>query len=158
MATNRLPTVRQVSAGGVAYRRAADGAQAEVALVRVGPKNRWQLPKGIVDAGESPELTAIREVREEAGIDTRFIAPVEVIEYWYVGDDRDGRRVRFHKFVHFFLLEYQGGDVSDHDFEVEESRWVALSAAERMLAFSSEQKVLVKARVLLDKRRLGTAS
>ncbi|HKW47994.1 MAG TPA: NUDIX domain-containing protein [Gemmatimonadaceae bacterium] len=158
MATSHPPIVRQVSAGGVAYRRAAHDAQPEVALVRVGAKNRWQLPKGIVDAGESPEVTAVREVREEAGIDARLIAPLDVIEYWYVGNDPDGRRVRFHKFVHFYLLEYQAGDVDDHDYEVEESRWVELSAAEAMLAFSSEKKIMEKAQALLTNQRLGTLS
>jgi 8-oxo-dGTP pyrophosphatase MutT (NUDIX family) len=158
MATTHLPIIRQVSAGGVAYRHGADGAQTEVALVRVGPKNRWQLPKGLVDIGESPELTAVREVREEAGIDTRLIAPLEAIEYWYVGNDGNGRRVRFHKFVHFYLLEYEGGTVDQHDHEVEESRWVALSAAEHMLAFSSEQKVMAQARALLDRRQPGATS
>jgi len=158
MASTHLPIVRQVSAGGVTYRRGADGAPPEVALVRVGPKNRWQLPKGLVDTGESPELTAIREVREETGVDARVIAPLEVIEYWYVGDDRDGRRVRFHKFVHFYLLEYEGGTVDQHDYEVEESRWVALSTAEHMLAFSSEQKVMARARALLDNRQPGATS
>jgi hypothetical protein len=81
-----------------------------------------------------------------------------VIEYWYVGDDRDGRRVRFHKFVHFYLLEYEGGTVDQHDYEVEESRWVALSAAEQMLAFSSEQKVMAQAQALLDSRQPGATS
>ena len=106
-----------------------------------------------MDEGESPERTAVREVREEAGIDARLVAPLDVIEYWFVGDDRDGRRVRFHKFVHFYLLEYEGGDVDQHDYEVEESRWVELKAAERMLAFSSEQKVMARARALLERER-----
>ena len=158
MAKSHPPIVRQVSAGGVAYRDLAGLEQPEVALVRVGPKNRWQLPKGLVDAGESPELTAIREVREETGIDTRLIAPLEVIEYWYVGDDRDGQRVRFHKFVHFYLLEYVGGDVNEHDYEVEESRWVAVDVAEGMLAFSSEQRVMAQARQLLDRRAAGESA
>jgi len=125
----------------------------EVALIRVGPSGRWQLPKGIVDEGESPELTAVREIREEAGVDARVVGPVEVIEYWYVGDDREGKRVRFHKFVHLFLLEYEGGDVSRHDNEVEEARWIALPDAEGMLAFASERKAMARARKLLDGER-----
>src|SRR5437660_8816131 len=95
-----LPTQRQVSAGGVVYRYTASGA--EVAIVRVGPKARWQIPKGLVEAGEEPERTAVREVREEAGIDGRIVAPLDVIEYWYVGNERKQGRTRFHKFVHFF--------------------------------------------------------
>jgi 8-oxo-dGTP pyrophosphatase MutT (NUDIX family) len=146
--SRRLPTVRQVSAGGVVCRHSAGGI--EVAIVRVGPKGRWQLPKGIVDEGEEPELTAIREVREEAGVDARIVAPLDVIEYWYVGNDRGNQRVRFHKFVHLFLLEYESGDVRDHDHEVEEARWVPLGEATAMLSFESERKAMDQAIAMLD--------
>ena len=142
-----FPVVRQVSSGGVVYRRAAGGA--EVAIVRVGPKRRWQLPKGIVEEGEHPEETAVREVREEAGVDARVAAPLDTIEYWYVGNERDGRRVRFHKFVHLFLLEYTSGDVGDHDYEVDEARWVPVREAAEMLAFESERKALSQAATLI---------
>jgi 8-oxo-dGTP pyrophosphatase MutT (NUDIX family) len=148
MPGSRFPVVRQVSAGGVAYRRAAGST--EVAIVRVGPKGRWQLPKGIVDEGERPEDAALREVREEAGVDARIAAPLDVIEYWYVGNDRDGRRVRFHKFVHLYVLEYTSGDVADHDDEVEEASWVPLAEAAGMLAFESERKAMRQAASLID--------
>lgn len=150
----KLPVVRQVSAGGVVY-RSAGGLQPEVALVKVGPRGRWQLPKGLVDNGEAPEQTAVREVREEAGVGARLVAPIEVIEYWYVGDDRDGARVRFHKFVHFFLLEYVQGDVADHDFEVEEARWIALDDATDKLAFRSERKTMQRAVQMIGERLAG---
>jgi 8-oxo-dGTP pyrophosphatase MutT (NUDIX family) len=140
-----LPVRTQVSAGGVAFRRAPRGPEA--VIVRVG--DRWQLPKGLVDAGESPEVAAIRETREEGGVDAELVAPLDTIEYWYVGDDRDGVRVRFHKFVHFFLLEYRGGEPADHDREVAEARWAALDEAIAMLAFRSERAVMEKAAELL---------
>ena len=145
----RIRTERQTSAGGVVFRRR--DATVEIALIRVGEKSRWQLPKGIVDDGESAEATAVREVREEAGVDAELIAPIEAVEYWYVGTEHSGERVRFHKFVHFFLLEYRSGDVGDHDREVEEARWVPLGEAETMLSFASERKVLARARELLSK-------
>jgi len=132
----------QVSAGGVAFRRGRSGPQ--VALISVGPKRRWQLPKGHVDPGETPEHTALREVREEAGIETRLIAPIETIEYWFVGMEEAGR-VRFHKRVHFFLLAYRRGDVRRHDKEVNEARWVRLGEAASMLAFKGERGVMAKA-------------
>ncbi len=70
------------SAGGLVFRRA--GERVEVALVSVGEKARWQLPKGIVEPNESPAVAALREVKEEAGIVADIVAPLETIEYWYV--------------------------------------------------------------------------
>src|SRR5690606_12747548 len=108
------------------------------------PKGRWQLPKGIVDAGETPEAPALREVREEAGIEAALVAPLDVIEYWYVGR-RGAGRVRFRKRVHFFLLACRAGDVRDRDHEVEEARWVPVEEAEALLAFENERRVVAQA-------------
>ena len=105
----------QISAGGVAFRW--KDSQPEIAIVSVKPKLRWQLPKGIVDPGESPEVTAVREVREEAGVETDRLALIETIEYWY-RSVRNGKPVRYHKFVHFYLLQYRRGDVSEHGHEI----------------------------------------
>ena len=145
---SKLTTKDQISAGGVAFRLA--GSEAEIAIVSVKPSLRWQLPKGIVDPGETPEFTAVREVREEAGIQTELLRLIETIEYWYQREQY-GKRIRFHKFVHFYLLRYQSGDVSDHDHEVEESRWVSFEEAVEMLAFKSERGVVEKALEILKK-------
>lgn len=138
----KLPVLDQVSSGGVAFRVSAAGA--EVALISVGPARRWQLPKGLVDAGETPEITAVREVREEAGIETELLQRIDTIEYWYIGN-KGKQRVRFHKFVHFFLLRYRSGQVQDHDWEVNEARWVQVNEAKRLLAFKNERQALEKA-------------
>jgi 8-oxo-dGTP pyrophosphatase MutT (NUDIX family) len=143
-------TETQVSAGGVPYRRRE--GRVEVAIVSVGPQGRWQLPKGIVDPGEAPDATAVREVREETGLDTELVAPIDTVEYWYQGTSR-GERIRYHKYVHFFLLAYRSGDVSDHDQEVNEARWVALDDAERMLAFKNERQAVGRARRLIEELR-----
>jgi 8-oxo-dGTP pyrophosphatase MutT (NUDIX family) len=140
------PTKEQVSAGGVAFRRR--GREVEVALISVGEEGRWQLPKGLVARGESPEEAALREVREETGLTCETVAPLETVEYWYFS--KGGRsRVRFHKRVHFFLMRYKRGDVSDHDAEVNEARWVKIEEAAERLAFKSERKVLERARGML---------
>lgn len=150
-----MATVDQTSSGGVAFRRGGEGAAGvEVALILVGPQGRWQLPKGLVNAGEDPEATALREVAEETGLQTRLVAPIDVIEYWYYGN-RGAKKVRFHKRVHFYLLEYVAGDVTDHDDEVEEARWVSLEEAKAMLAFASERKVVEKAETLLAGQAAG---
>lgn len=142
-------TVEQISSGGAAFRKI--DSEFEIAVIAVNPGNRWQLPKGLVDAGESAEQTALREVREEAGIEAEIIEKIETIEYWYFGNQK-GKRVRFHKFVHFFLMKYIAGDVGDHDHEVAEARWVKPDEAIEMLAFKSEKAVVEKAFALIKQR------
>jgi 8-oxo-dGTP pyrophosphatase MutT (NUDIX family) len=142
----KMATLDQVSAGGVAFR--SNKSETEVAIVSIMPGRRWQLPKGIVEQGELPEAAALREVREEAGIETKLLAAIEIIEYWYVGERR-GQRVRYHKFVHFFLMAYVSGDVSDHDHEVAEARWVKIDEASEMLAFKNERLIIEKARAMI---------
>jgi 8-oxo-dGTP pyrophosphatase MutT (NUDIX family) len=137
-----VPTETQVSAGGVVVRRV--GNRPQVALISVGPQRRWQLPKGLVEPGETAEAAATREVREEAGVEAELVVPLETIEYWYVGH-KDGGRVRFHKKVHFFLFRYRSGDVADHDHEVHEARWVPADEAVTMLAFANERRMVEKA-------------
>ena len=144
--TAKFQTVEQVSAGGAAFRLV--NQIYEVAIISVNPSRRWQLPKGLIDAGETPETAARREVREEAGIETELLAPVETIEYWYFGD-YCGERVRFHKSVHFYLMAYRGGAVENHDSEVIEARWVKAEDAIEMLAFKSEKSVVEKALKML---------
>ena len=141
-----LTTLDQVSAGGVAFRWR--DSEPELVIVSVKPKMRWQLPKGIVDPGETPQITAVREVREEAGVETDLMALIETIEYWYRAV-KYGKPVRYHKFVHFYLLQYRSGDVSDHDHEIEEARWVRIEEALEMLAFEGERRVVQKARQMI---------
>ena len=127
------------SAGGVVFRRTDVGP--EFAFIRVGREERWQLPKGLVDDGESFEQTAMREVREETGLDCRVISPLDTIDYWF-NASYDGPTVRYHKHVHFFLMEFISGDTADHDDEVEEVRWFKGDVALATLAFDSERKIM----------------
>lgn len=142
----KIQTKLQFSAGGVAFRK--QGGQLEVVLISVGVDNRWQLPKGLVDTGESTEDAAVREVREEAGIDTELVERIDKVEYWYFSKEQS-QRVRYHKFVYFYLLRYKSGDVSRHDHEVNEAQWVEIDDAIKMLAFDSEKLVVEKAKGLI---------
>jgi 8-oxo-dGTP pyrophosphatase MutT (NUDIX family) len=145
---SKTPTKLQVSAGGVAFRKRA--GRIEVAIISVGDDRRWQLPKGLVDEGESTEEAAIREVREEAGIETELVDLIGKIEYWYYSTE-SGERVRYHKLVYFYLLHYKSGDICDHDREVNEARWVEIDRAIEMLAFDSERKLVERAKEMILK-------
>jgi 8-oxo-dGTP pyrophosphatase MutT (NUDIX family) len=145
-ASAKLPVRDQVSAGGVVFRR--DGERIDVVIVAVGGQNRWQLPKGLMEKDETPEIAAVREAREEGGIDSEVVEHIETVEYWYAGLD-GGERVRFHKRVHFFLLRYLSGDTSNHDWEVSEARWVPIDDAKNQLAFDNERRVVERARELI---------
>jgi 8-oxo-dGTP pyrophosphatase MutT (NUDIX family) len=141
-----VPTKLQISAGGVAFRRR--GESVEVALISVGEEARWQLPKGLIEPQESSEAAAQREVREEAGVETELLGLIERVQYWYYSTER-GSRVRFHKYVSFYLLRYISGDVGDHDREVREARWVEIGQAREMLAFRSDRQVVSKAEEMI---------
>jgi 8-oxo-dGTP pyrophosphatase MutT (NUDIX family) len=135
----KTPVREQVSAGGVVFRRGDE--RIEVVIVAVGPQNRWQLPKGLVEKDEKPEAAAVREAREEAGVSSEIVSHIETVEYWYVGLD-GGEKVRFHKRVHFYLLRYLAGDPKDHDWEVNDARWVPIEEAIGQLAFENERRVM----------------
>jgi 8-oxo-dGTP pyrophosphatase MutT (NUDIX family) len=149
----KLPVREQVSAGGVVFRR--DNERIDIVIVAVGGNNRWQLPKGLVEKDESPEIAAVREAREEGGIDSEAVEHIETVEYWYAGLD-GGERVRFHKRVHFYLLRYLSGNTSNHDWEVNEARWVPIDDAASQLAFDNERRVVEQAKQLIRDREAST--
>jgi len=143
----KIQTKPQVSSGGVVYRQTQDTI--EIIIIAVGEKRRWQLPKGLVNKGENPDQTALREVREETGIDSILLDLIDKIEYWYYGQS-GSKRIRFHKVVHFYLLEFQSGNTEDHDQEVEEARWVEIDEAQELLAFKSEKEIVRKAKEMVQ--------
>lgn len=129
---------RSTAAGGVVLRRGEHGA--EVALLGRVNDGSWVFPKGTPAAEESIEETALREVREETGLDVRILRPLGEMTYSFVAGGE-----RIHKVVHFFLMEATGGDPSLHDAEYDEVRWVTAPEARRMLTFDTYREVLDRA-------------
>ncbi|MEA2142814.1 MAG: hypothetical protein QOI64_1244 [Solirubrobacteraceae bacterium] len=117
----------------VPTRRSADGSRV------------LALPKGHPDGKESPVQAALREVREEAGVEAEVVGSLGEVRYWY---QRGGRRIA--KVVEFFLLRYVSGDVGDHDHEVEHARWIPAAQAVKTLTYAGERDMVREALVRLE--------
>lgn len=136
-----MKTEHHRSAGGLVVRESL------ILLISTQEGKRWQLPKGHIEQGETPEEAAVREVREETGVTGRILAPLPPVEYWYI---EKGRR-RVHKTVEYYLLSYVSGDTADFDArEVSGADWFSWEEGLARLSFENER------RVVLEARRLGT--
>jgi 8-oxo-dGTP pyrophosphatase MutT (NUDIX family) len=140
-------TEEEFSAGGVVVRGR------EVAVI-VPVKRDAQgrrvlgLPKGHPEGDESPERAAAREVREETGLEVKLVEPLGEVKYYY---ERRGRTVG--KRVAFFLFDYQGGSLEDHDHEIEEARWMPIDQALQELSYAGEREMVERARSVLSADR-----
>jgi 8-oxo-dGTP pyrophosphatase MutT (NUDIX family) len=137
----------EISSGGVIYRPADDGF--EVALTQTSRGPMWCLPKGRVEGEETLEEAALREVREETGLDGRILQPLCPIEYSYQARGDNGVRLAIDKTVHFYLIEFLQGSTEDHDGEVADVRWFPVDVAGRLLHHAGERDVLAMARKTL---------
>ena len=139
--------VDETSAGGLVLDRR--GPDARGALIgRLDRRGRllWSLPKGHVEAGETEEQTAVREVHEETGILGAVVGKLGTIDFWFVAD---GRRV--HKTVHHYLLLATDPDeeLSDADVEVSEVAWVPMAQIAERLAYADERRLVERVTDLL---------
>jgi 8-oxo-dGTP pyrophosphatase MutT (NUDIX family) len=132
-----MKTEHHRSAGGLVVQGA------RILLISTGEGRRWQLPKGHIEAGETAGEAAVREVREETGVTGRVVAPLRKIDYWYV----ENSRLRVHKQVDYFLLEYESGDTADFDpGEVSGAEWFSWEDGLGRLSFDNERRVAEQAR------------
>jgi 8-oxo-dGTP pyrophosphatase MutT (NUDIX family) len=139
---------REFSAGGVLV-RTIRGRPVVAAIRPRGREGVWALPKGHIDAGESAAETAIREVREETGVEGRLVEKLGDIRYVYTASWEGKRGERIFKVVSFFLLRAGRGRIGDIDeamrIEVAEARWLPLDEAPRLLRYDGERKMAQKA-------------
>jgi len=133
-----MVTVRETSAGGVVV----DHLHSDACAALIGKADRagratWTLPKGHIEAGETLEQTAIREVLEETGILAEILQPLGTVEYWFVLNNK-----RIHKVVHHFLMLRISGELSADDREVDEVAWVPLGELPERLTYANERRLV----------------
>ena len=135
-------SVEETSAGGLVLDERRRGAL-------IGRQDRrgrmvWSLPKGHIEEGETAEAAAIREIREETGISGSIVAPLGVIDFWFMAENR-----RVHKTVHHFLLRAESGELSSDDAEVDSVEWVPLEDISTRLAYADERRLMDRVQDLL---------
>lgn len=141
----RLKTEKATSAGGVVFRVTDSGR--EVLLCGRNSDGLWALPKGTPEPGETLEQTALREVREETGVEVEIDATVGEIKYWF---SRPQEGVRYNKTVHHYLLHPIGGDPSLHDHEFDDVRWFPVQEALKLMTYTNEARILRLAIEMVD--------
>lgn len=132
------------------YREGPHGP--EVVLAHRRSPKVWALPKGTPDDDETLEETALRETREETGLNVTVEAPIDAIHYHFVRGT-----VRFRKTVHFYLMRATGGDLQLHDKEFDDVSWMALPEAIELLTYPTERSVLERAAEMIDGRQAVSA-
>ncbi len=137
---------REISAGGVVYKLPATSHGPILWLVcKHSGYKKWVLPKGLIGEGETTEQAAVREVKEETGIKAKILAKIKPVEkYTY---SLNGERI--FKIVQYFLMEYMGGDIADHDWEMEEVEWLEFEEADKRLEFAGQKRVLKQAQEMV---------
>lgn len=140
--------IREFSAGGVVFKRVPKKFQ--WLLIKPAGTDRWQLPKGKVDKGETSKEAAVREVEEEGGVEVRLVGKIGTSQYFYVFSGQ-----KIFKTVIYFLMEYLKDKKEGHDHEVDETAFVDFDEAEGRLTFKDDKEMLKKGREILERGLQG---
>ena len=126
---------REFSAGGIVF-----NSQGQVLLTKHSQNKHWSFPKGLIDPGQTSEEAALREVREEGGVEAEILGRVGYSKYVYT---LGGEKI--FKVVTYFLMKYVSGDIKDHDWEVSDIGWYEQEEAMKKLTFNQDKELLKKA-------------
>ena len=137
---------QEFSAGGVVYKK--EDGKLIILVCQHSFHHGWVFPKGLIGdkiENEKKEDTALREVKEETGVDGKIIQALEPIQYWYVFEKQ-----KIKKTVYYYLMEYISGDITDHDTEMENVEWLEVDKVETRLTYPSDKKVWQEVKGILD--------
>ena len=135
----------EFSAGGIIYKK--EKGKVFILLCQHSGHHGWVFPRGRIGdhiKNENKEETALREVKEETGVVAKILKPIKPITYWY---EDNGQKIK--KTVYYFLMEYLKGDISKHDFEMENVEWLNVDEVKKRLTYSSDKKAWQEAQKLL---------
>lgn len=145
----------EFSAGGVVFKKdpSASSGQAGILVLvcQHALHHGWVFPKGLIGdkdhlKGEKKEDTAVREVKEETGIDAEIIEKLKPVTYWYVFN---GEKIK--KTVYYFVMKHVGGDFAERDHEMENVEWIPLEQADEKLTYKSDKQVFIEARPVIER-------
>ena len=103
------------------------------------------MPKGWVDKDESAEEAALREVKEEGGVEAKVIKKIETVKYFFTTPNKD----KVLKFVTFYLMELTKNLPEGFGEETSEIAWLPFDQAVKRLTYSGEKQILKEAKELL---------
>jgi 8-oxo-dGTP pyrophosphatase MutT (NUDIX family) len=141
--TSKKKVIREFSAGGAVFKKTKKGLV--WLLIKPRGHDRWQLPKGRLEKGESSSEAAEREVEEEGGVDIKVLKKIDNSQYFYVWE----REKRF-KIVAYFLMEFLKNKKDGHDEEIDEVKFVSFKEAFKMLTFKDDKRILFRAKELFE--------
>jgi 8-oxo-dGTP pyrophosphatase MutT (NUDIX family) len=146
MKGRKQPISTEFSAGGVVYRHSRSGY--DVAAVQRARHDDWSLPKGHIEEGETREQAALREVKEETGLDARIVEPLGEIVYFYHRPKKGLTR----KTVYHYLMEATSADLGLPNWEVSQVRWLPITEAHTLLSYENDKGLIRKAQEVLAAR------
>lgn len=128
---------RAFSAGGVVYK--FENGELKILLISTKEGKTWSLPKGLIEKGENAKETALREIKEETGIDGKIIDEIGETSYWF---SMEGEK--YFKTVKYFLVQYTGGQINPQ-WEISSAQWFSPEEALEKLTYKTDKEILKKA-------------
>ena len=136
----------EFSAGGVVYKK--ENGTTYILVAQHSYHHGWVFPKGLIGdniEGEGKEETAVREVEEETGAQAKIIQTLTPVNYWFVFEGEKRKKT-----VYYYIMEYTGGDITQHDHEMENVEWLSEDKVADRLTFKADKKVWQEAHTLVS--------